>query len=270
MLLSYMRTRPEIERSFYQDKLYEYAYHAAVNYFYGDEEALWASGEGFRLFYHIQIERTQFPFSKESYDANTDIQTSLKLIGLDPDKFWEAIRYIQALAFIRNVDVTPLESSVRERINDLIDGLSEEGTTVTIARGGKNPVVIEDPTTKRFLRLFLQHEDALFSVLNFSEYTGRTLLVNAEKKDVGLQWQIFDEYNAFMSIFKTFCTDKDLPPRVAGQDGSRDKVLLISRILYFTKVVDDEKYLSSKNPLKSRIDKCKKSPRPKVSGEFAG
>lgn len=266
-----MRTRPEIERSFYQDKLYEYAYHAAVNSFYGSEEALWDPDSiGFRVFYDIQVGKTEFPFSKDDYEANTEIQTSLKLIGLDPDKFWEAIRYIHALAFIRSVDVTPIEPSVQERINDIIDGLSEEGTTVTIARGGKNPVVIEDPTTKRFLRLFLQHEDALFSVLNLSEYTGQTLLASAGKKDVGLQWQIFDEYNAFMSIFKTFCTDKDLPPRVSGQEGSRDKVLLISRILYFTKVVDDEKYLSSKNPLKSRIDKCKTSPRPKVDGEYAG
>lgn len=81
-----MRTRPEIERSFYQDKLYEYAYHAAVNSFYGSEEAFWNS-EGFSVFYRIQTERIQFPFSRESYDANADIQASLKLIGLDPDKF---------------------------------------------------------------------------------------------------------------------------------------------------------------------------------------
>lgn len=159
---------------------------------------------------------------------------------------------------------------MQQRITDIINGLSEAGTKVTIARRGKNPIVIDDPSTKRYLSMFLQHGDELISELNLPDYSGRTVRTDVNRVDVGVQWQIYDEFNAFSSIFKTFCTDKDLPPRAAGQEGSRDKVLLISRILYFTKVVADERFLFSKDPLKSRIDKCKKSRRPLVDGEFAG
>ena len=264
-----MSTLPEIERSFYEDKLYEYAYLAAVNYFYhGDEEALWNSDIGFRLFYKIQVGEIVFPFSKEQYEENTDIQNSLALKGLDPEKFWQAMLYIHAMAKLRKNNAVPVIPTVQERIQDIIDALSDPNSSVRIDRPGKKPLTIDDEMTKEFLSRFLKDEDEQYSILNDPSYTGGTW--SMDKAEVGARWQIYDVYYAYDKIFDNFCTDMGLPKRVANQKGSRDKVLLVSRILYFTGVVKDGKYLYSKDPLKSVLNHCSESPRPKLSYEPRG
>ena len=262
-----MKTQPEIERSFREETLYEYAYHAASTALWESEEALWYSDQAYRMFYQIQTGEIEFPFTREDYDKNTDIQNSLALIGLDPDKFWQALLYIHAVAFAKNTDVVPVDLSVQDRIEDLISAIGEDGTgvSITIKRPGRKTTVITDPQTMWILSLFLQNGNKKCSLLNMMEYTGSAFSI--DPMDLGTKWRIYDEYCAFKSIFKRFCTDGDLPKRVSKQKGSRDKDLLISRILYMTKVVNDEQYTKSRNLLHAIVDKCQKTERPRCDWE---
>ena len=264
------RTQPEIERSFSNDPFYEYAYHAASTVFWSTEEDFYESDQGYRQFYLIQSGEVEFPFSKEEYDKNEDIQDSLALIGLDPDKFWEAIRYIYHIALLRNSDVVTVYSSVRDRIEDLISALQEDTSNVyiTMKRPGKKTVTIADPQTLAFINVFLQHENNLLSVFNVPEYNGSDFDIGANySKDLGQRWFIYDQYLAYKSIFDKFCTDTELPKRSPGQKGTRDKDLIISRLLYFTKTTDDNRYLDSRDPLRSIVDKCSKTSRPRCDWE---
>ena len=76
------RTQPEIEVSFREEPFYEYAYHAASTVFWSTEEDLHESDQGFRQFYLIQSGEVEFPFSKEDYDKNEDIQDHQYLMFL--------------------------------------------------------------------------------------------------------------------------------------------------------------------------------------------
>ena len=258
------RTQPEIERSFSNDPFYEYAYHAASTVFWSTEEDFYESDQGFRQFYLIQSGKVEFPFSKEEYDKNEDIQDSLALIGLDPDKFWEAIRYIYHIALMRNSDVVSVYSSVHDRIKNLISALNDDNAEVciTIKRPGKKTTTL-DSKTLAYINVFLQHEDNLLSFFNLPEYTASEFDIGADKsKDLALRWFIYDQYLAYKSVFDTFCTDAELPKRRSGQKGTRDKDLIISRLLYFTKTTNDKWYLDSRDPLRSIVSKCSKETRP--------
>lgn len=224
---------------------------------------------GFTIFRDIQTGKKEFIFDEEDYYGNVDIQQSLQLIGLDPEKFWHALLYIHYMAELENTDCVPLSPSVHEQVKELCLALNEEGTTVTIKRRGKAPFVIDDSAVKEFIVSFLQYGDERYVRLWHPTYTGRLVHHTADKEDVGLCWQIYDEYCAFKLLFDHFCTDKNLPSRVAGQKGSRNKDLLVSRIIYMTRLVEDERYLDSPNPLHSIKNKCSEMPRPrKDSGLF--
>ena len=224
--------------------------------------------DGFSIFRDIQTKKKKFRFKKEDFYDNEAIQETLGLIGIDPDKLWHALLYIHSMAERNNKGCVPCLPSVHEQIEDLYSALSEDGTTVTIKRKGKAPYVIDDPSVKKFIIQFLQHGDKKYVSLWNPTYVGRSVLFNKERKDVGLQWRIYDEYQALILLFKKFCTDQDLPPRVAGQEGSRNKDLLISRIIYMTQLVEDESYLDKPDRIHAIKDKCTKAPRPKMDSGF--
>ncbi len=225
--------------------------------------------DGFAIFRDIQTGKKEFIFKEDDYYGNEDIQQALELIGLEPKKFWHALLYIHYMAERDNTDCVPVSPSVHEQIKELYLALNEEGTTVTIKRRGKAPFVIKDPDVKKFIVEFLQAGDKKYVPLRNPSYTGGLVHHTADKEDVGLCWQIYDEYCAFKLLFDRFCTDKDRPPRVAGQRGSRNKDLLVSRIIYMTRLVEDERYLDSPNPLHAIKKRCSETPRPRMdSGLF--
>ena len=226
---------------------------------------------GFVPFRDIQTGKKEFIFHREDYDRNEEIQQTLELIGLDKDKFWHALLYIHYLAELWNTDCVPMRPSVHDEITDLIQALKEEKTLVTIKRKGKNPYTISNPETSKCLVTFLEYGDRKYSATDIPTYTGRAILLNELPKDVGLRWQIYDEYCMFKLLFDKYCTDKSHPKRVGNQKGKRDKDLLISRLLYMTRLVEDKRYLDSKSPLHAIKLACSRERRPLMnSGIFWG
>jgi hypothetical protein len=225
--------------------------------------------DGFKIFREIVTGEKKFVFKRTDYENDLNIQRSLKLIGLNPEKFWHALLYIHYMAEMNNTDCVPVLPSVHDRVEDLFLALGEDGTKVSIKRPGKRAVVIDEPTAKKFMAEFLRFGDKHYVRLWNPTYTGRRVCHLENPKDVGLRWQIYDEYRAFMLLFDKYCTDKDLPKRVAGQVGSRDKDLLVSRILFMTRLVEDQHFRDSTGPLHSIKKKCQDNPHPmKSAGLF--
>lgn len=230
----------------------------------GTEEALWDDSLANHTFYVIQTEDCDFPFTREDFDADTDIQKTLALVGLDPDKFWQAVLFIHALTYRKNTGVLDVEPSQHELISDFIDALWDDDCEVTVSRPAKRTMTLESKT-RYMVAYILQYGDQFLANLRFPDYIGGTVLTSGNTSDTSLRWRIFDEYNAYKAVFKKYCNDADQPKRIAVQDGSRDKDLLISRLLFLTGIVDDEAFLESRDRLRGIIDKCKKARRPNVS-----
>ena len=218
--------------------------------------------EGFTPFRDIQTGKITFLFNREDYDRNEVIQQTLTLIGLDKDKFWHALLYIHYLAERWNKRCVPLKPSVHDEVYDLIQALREEKTTVTIKRKGKKAYAITNHLTRECLAVFLEYGDSKYSHVNNPTYSGRTLLHMENALDQNWKWQIFDEYNAFMELFKKYCTDGALPSRVKRQKGYRDKDLFVSRLLYFSGLVTDYSYWLMRDRLHAIKCYCQANQRP--------
>ena len=96
---------------FYDSGIYEYARFIAFSYYAdyavdsnGEEYCCGCTDEGLQLFGDIMEGKAIFPFSKERYDSNTDVQNSLAALGLDSEKFWHALLYAYHFAESQNTD----------------------------------------------------------------------------------------------------------------------------------------------------------------------
>ena len=221
---------------------------------------------GFRIFQRIQSGKAEFDFTKDEYDSFPDILDSVKAIGLDVEKFWYAILFIHHMAQLENCNCMLALPSKHDIVNDLVSALREERTTVNIniKRPGENKYSVET-SAFGYIATFLEYCDHLYTELNNPTYTGRRIMPAKEGVSQGFKWRVFDEYNAFRKVFSKFCTDGSLPKRAKGMKVSRDKDLLISRIVYMTGLTDDESYWNSKDRLHAIKDYCRKNRRPQMS-----
>lgn len=222
---------------------------------------------GFSIFKRIQEGKASFFFTKEDYDSNTSLQNSIKAIGLDVEKFWHALLFIHHMAEMENINCRPLKPSIHDNIVELISALRSDETELIIKARGKKAVTLEDKNTKHTAAAFLEYCDDLYEKCNNPTYTGRPVLLSKADDDQGLNWQMYDEYNAFMDIFNKYCNDDDLPTRVKGQTCTRDKDWIISRILFFTKLSSNKRFWEDRNAMRSVKNYCKNHKRPlKSSG----
>lgn len=231
------------------------------------EPAIIGCERGFTLFKRIQEGKATFFFTKEDFLENASLQGSINAIGLDPEKFWNAILFIHHMAEMENINCRPLKPSIHDNVKDLIAALRAEGTDVIIKARGKKPVTIDDLDTKGVVAYFLEYCDGFYAKQNSPTYTGRQVLINAEDDDQGVNWQMYDEYKAFTDIFNKYCKDDDLPTRVKGQTCTRDKDWIISRILFFTKVTPNKRFWKDRDAMRSVKHYCETHKRPlKSSG----
>ena len=224
--------------------------------------------DGFVPFRDIRTGKKRFQFSRKDYENNVEIQRTLELIGLDKDKFWHALQYIHYLAELWNTDCVPMEPSIHDEIADLIQALKEEKTIVTIKRRAKKAYPIAGGKTRECLVAFLEYGDSTYTRASYPTYTGRSVRARDDAQDQNLKWQIFDEYHAFMTLFQKYCTDGSLPSRVKRQRGSRDKDLLVSRLLYFTGLMTDYSWWLSKDGLHGIKRYCRANRRPLMTSSL--
>ncbi len=276
---------------FREDDVYEYVRYIAFKYYpdYADQpdiydadlppvetlaNALMEEGEeqaepaiigcerGFSIFKRIQEGKATFFFTKEDYYGNTSLQNSIKAIGLDAEKFWHVILFIHHMAEMENINCKPMKPSRHDNIVDLISALRADGTDVIIKARGKKPVTIEDKDTKHTAAVFLEYCDNLYTKGNNPTYTGREIMLTMADDDQGLNWQMYDEYVAFMKVFSKFCRDANQPTRVKGQNCTRDKDWIISRLLYFTKVTPNKRFWDNRNAIHAVKHYCETHRRP--------
>lgn len=224
--------------------------------------------KGIDILEKIEAGTAGIPFTREDYDNATSVLESLDAIGLDREKFWLALQFVYYWARERNTNCVPVEPSVQDRIRDLINALVDSRTILSIKRPGKRVYALEDEETRKVLVAMLTYGDAQYCRMNNPTYNGRSLLIMEPPKELKLDWWMMDMYNAFKELFTQFCTDKDMPSFSSSRRGLRNKDVLISRLIYLTRLTEDERFLDDADMLKLVKAECKRNPRPMMSSGF--
>lgn len=260
--------KSEFARRFDKDPLYEYVRTIAIHYMadYDDEWNAVDYCRGVEMQWDIENGSAEFFFTREEYDANEDIQNSLALIGLDADKFWVAVRFIHFWAESKFVNAHPSEEPLFEQMKKLYEALSENAELYVKCPGRR---------AKSFsgARLIEQLKEAMIEYCNRNLYdpgfSGRAIIVDEDRLVVMERSpQIYFEIGIYQYLFEQFCTDQGLPKRIKGQTGSRNKLLLISRLMYMTGLTTNPAFKNGTDPIKGIINKYKDKKLPHTTGKY--
>lgn len=209
----------------------------------------------------------RFPFSKEEYDRNTDIQDSLAALGIDSEKFWYAVLFIHHFAESKSVNAIELpKTTTRQDILSLIECLGEEEAKVTFTSKDRKPYEISRKAILQELAKMLSigyetqkdREDLDYVPVNFKEML--------ERKEYAVSYQIVYEAKAYKSLLARI--SKPSSEVEDFKKGSRDKLLLISRLMYFTGLTRNESYLSGTDSIKGLIKSYKNKNFTGISSEY--
>ena len=258
----------DLENAFYNDSKYEYVLSLAYEYFLcEDEVGPFVDYSVIDIMWDIESGNAWIPFKREDYDNNEDIQASLALIGLDPDKFWEAMKFIHAYSDSVFYDGRKVEESLNDKMVRFAEALNQESTEITVKIKDKKLFQLSDNNLNTCL---------IEAIVDYCKkrsddigFVGNAINISKEasiERDPSIQ--IYHESLFYEYLFGKFCTDKELPTRVKGQKGSRNKRLLISRIMYFTCLTRNKVFNEDVNALKGIINKYKDKPIDIVSGRF--
>ena len=249
-------TKHEFGKQFYEDPLYEYVRELALYRMADSDECgpLDTSIAGEDMMWAILNGKVDFNFTRENYDDREDIQNSIKAIGLDVDKFWELVRFINYYGHCKFNKAQYLLPSKRDRIVSFLEGLLEndavkQGVSLVAKKGGKTLGKIDDlPTIEFLVEGIISH---CKNHMDNVEFVGHSISRNEDDKSIGgLAHRICFEAEQYQFVFDKFCKDGGMPKRVKNPIGSRDKVLLISRLMYLTKLTDNPKFNDSSDSLK--------------------
>ena len=257
---------------FYESGIYDYARFLAFSYYAdftvdnnGEEFCCGCTDEGLQLFVDIRKGTAIFPFSKEKYDSNTDVQNSLAALGLDPEKFWHALLYAYHEAESQNTDCIQLKPAVQEHIKAILDVLKQEGAKITV-QNSDTKYVVSDENALDFIREMLEQGDC--ANRGNGAYVLRRGPLLGPRDDIAVSWQMEDFYESMSRVIEKYRTDEELPPRVAGQVGSRDKKLLISRLLYMVRLTESKAYLNNTNSINGLKNYWRNTSRPLKSSTY--
>ncbi|MCD7970450.1 MAG: hypothetical protein LUF87_08865 [Alistipes sp.] len=206
------------------------------------------------------------PFSYEYYLHNEDIIETIEAYGLNVEKFWFAIVAIYWLTQIRCMNVLKPEGNTGEQMRKLSEYL-QSIDSFTITAEGKKKLVINDVGVIRYLQGFL---DELIVESDNGFMNGYS--INHRKQGDHLESTSVQMWFAAERYLKLF-ENLELPTiRAIGSEVkykdkwdkrnsstggnktvSYNKMLLISRLMYFTKLTRNENFLYVDDSLKGIV-----------------
>ena len=216
---------------------------------------------------------------KQKYLDTEEVQDTLKVFHLDSEKFWHLCLFIKDLVegYANGIDaVSPREeiSHLVALLNKVKSDFKRDGTyslksnAMLSLKVDKKTVKIENPLTlgiiKAILYKFLQTDNKLLDDSSFN----MTKIHKAPIYKIAL----------FNMLLKWFLKDKVADKAIYASNGnkiSKDKSLLISRMIFILGISDDESFLdeykedgSKKDYLKNYIKKYKNIEVPTYNSRY--
>ena len=209
------------------------------------------SHPGSDAFSTMKNEVHEFKFTKEEYLADSEVITGLQKLGVDVDAFWEALLILDYMSHQKFSHGIQRDDTYDEQVKDLIKTLESPDATLTACSGtGKkgSKYTISDP----LLLAMLRHELEQFAV-NLPVFPQRMYL--NENRFGSITERVAYEALILAEFFRLqFYKIKSNSGRTY-----RRPLLLISRIIFVTRLVSDVEYQISSDRIKGDL---KSYPKP--------
>lgn len=201
----------------------------------------------------------------DKYLASEEVIDTVKAFGLDVDKFWYLCLFIKDVAEGYTVDAVKKNPTHREELKNLVAELdklepeiksnrfvSVKGTGELILKVGKHPIKITDGRTLTLINYAVTK--LLDELADNNELLDSASIDFNQKKDLKPVYQIY-LFNKYLSWF--------MKPLVADKASlaSKDKNLLISRMIFILGISDDESYFEEYNDKGDKLNFLKNNLR---------
>ena len=251
MVASEYAPRVNIDELEYQDAVIEY-YISELKSFGRDELDFWQvdCSDTIRSFLkEYEKEEISCPFTYKKYKDNKDIIDTIEAFGLDVEKFWYAVLFIYWLTQVKCVKIIERGDTVGEQRKQLIDFL--KGIySFTITAEGKKKLEISEPLVIKEIRGFLK------TALNENEHglnDSYSLKLNVPAHDfLHSSKQMFFSTNLYLKLFENLGlpTIRTKETQTENRTVSYNKMLLISRLMFFYGFTKNYNFLDSDESLK--------------------
>lgn len=201
----------------------------------------------------------------DKYLASEEVIDTVKAFGLDVDKFWYLCLFIKDVAEGYTVDAVKKNPTHREELKNLVAELdklepeiknnrfvSVKGTGELTLKVGKHPIKITDGRTLTLINYAVTK--LLDELADNNELLDSASIDFNQKKDLKPVYQIY-LFNKYLSWFmKPLIADK-------ASLASKDKNLLISRMIFILGISDDESYFEEYNDKGDKLNFLKNNLR---------
>lgn len=201
----------------------------------------------------------------DKYLASEEVIDTVKAFGLDVDKFWYLCLFIKDVAEGYTVDAVKKNPTHREELKNLVAELdklepeiknnrfvSVKGTGELTLKVGKHPIKITDGRTLTLINYAVSK--LLDELVDNNELLDSASIDFNQKKDLKPVYQIY-LFNKYLSWFmKPLLADK-------ASLASKDKNLLISRMIFILGISDDESYFEEYNDKGDKLNFLKNNLR---------
>ena len=187
---------------------------------------------------------------KGKYLASEEVIDTVKAFGMDVDKFWYLCLFIKDIVYGYTVNAVLSPQNPREKLSKLVSELEKvDDSSELILKVSKHKVRITDSTTLSLIK------DAVTNVLaDNNELLDSVPIDFSQKKDLKPVYQIY-LFNKYLSWFiKPLMADK-------ASLASKDKNLLISRMIFILGISDDENYFEEYNDKGDKLNFLKNNLR---------
>ena len=207
-------------------------------------------------------------FTYEEYIAHEDIQNTLKGLGVDIDKFWFLLLFIfdytcgtcldgMKATGIGIEQLTKFAKAIADNHKEINQfGVSfKKPITISVKVEGKHQIVIDNANAIGYLATTIINNLKEIEEHPWMQSQQVSMTTNAEEKESVQIWLFYKMFNDFFNLSPY---DKLFNVRQKkGSTISLSKTLLISRLIYFTKLSTNKNFSEDEFTLKGYIKQYK-------------
>ena len=207
-------------------------------------------------------------FTYEDYIANEDIQNTLKGLGIDIDKFWFLLLFIfdytcgtcldgmkaTGIGIEQLIKFAKAIADNHKEINQF-GVIFKKPITVSVKIEGKHQIVIDNANAIGYLATTIANNLKEIEEHPWMQSQQVSISTHAEEKESVQIWLFYKMFNDFFNLEPY---NKQFNVRQKkGSTISLSKTLLISRLIYFTKLSKHSKFSDDEDVLKGYIKQYK-------------
>ena len=202
------------------------------------------SSQGLDAFYCLQKDGFDFLFTKEEFFEKREIQEELNKRQIDPEAFWHALQLLDYMADDKFKQPHVLSPTHKDQVQQFIGALDTQGAKLIAKKGNGRNIVIESKTIISTIAQILQ------GCVDNDAFDDQSRLFGLNSHREG---SITERIAYEAIILKDFFRIQYSMQHDGSDEGYKNPLLLISRLLYFMRLATSEEYWVSSDRLKGDL-----------------